>query len=84
MSVPSDRFVQQMLGHTAKMKPYRTSIKIDYNSERPLEVEAIVGTPLRVATAAGVDLPHMTMLYRQLKFLNTKNRCTQSAPENKS
>ncbi len=69
-----DRFVQQMLDHTEKMTPYRTSMKIDYDEKRPLEVEAIVANPLRAATAAGADLPLMAMLYRQLKFLDAKNR----------
>ncbi len=70
----SDRFIDQMLDYTEKMTPYRTSMKIDYDEKRPLEVEAIFGNPLRVATAAGVDLPLISMLYRQLKFLDAKNR----------
>ncbi len=70
----TDRFVQQMLDHTEKMTPYRTSMKVDYDEKRSLEVEAIVGHPLRAATAAGADLPLISMLYRQLKFLDAKNR----------
>lgn len=70
----SDRFVQYMLDYTEKMKPYRTSMKIDYDEGRPLEVEAIVGNPWRIATAAGANLPLMGMLYHQLKFLDAKNR----------
>lgn len=70
----SDRFIQQMLDYTEKMTPYRTSMKIDYDEKRPLEVEAIFGNALRVATAAGADLPLISMLYRQLKFLDSKNR----------
>jgi 2-dehydropantoate 2-reductase len=70
----SDRFIQTMLDYTEKMTPYRTSMKIDYDERRPLEVEAIVGNPLRVATAVGTDLPLISMLYRQLKFLDVHNR----------
>ena len=70
----SDHFIQTMLDYTEKMTPYRTSMKIDYDERRPLEVEAIVGNPLRVATAAGTDLPLISMLYRQLKFLDVQNR----------
>jgi len=62
-----------MLAHTAKMKPYRTSMKLDYNQKRPLEVEAIFGNPLNVACIAGVDLPKIAT-YQQLKFLDAKNR----------
>lgn len=73
-----DRFIQQLLDYTEKMTPYRTSMKIDYDEGRPLEVEAIIGNPLRIATAVGADLPLIGMLYRQLKFLDAKNRCNKS------
>lgn len=69
----SSSFVQNMLDRTVKMKPYKTSMKIDYDLQRPLEVEAIVGSPLRLAEAAGINLPQICTLYRQLKFLDRKN-----------
>lgn len=69
-----DSFIQTMLDYTVKMTPYRTSMKIDYDERRPLEVEAIVGNPLRKAQANGVDLPKISCLYHQLKFLNTRNQ----------
>lgn len=67
-------FIQTMLDETAKMKPYRTSMKIDYDEHRPLEIEAIFGNPLCAARQAGVNLPQIAMLYLQLKFLDTSNR----------
>jgi 2-dehydropantoate 2-reductase len=63
-------FIDTMLDYTAKMKPYRTSMKLDYDMGRSLEVEAILGNPLRMAQRAGLELPRMTMLYQQLKFLD--------------
>ncbi len=57
-----------MLSITEKMKPYRTSMKIDYDNRQPLEIEAIIGNPLKVAAAAGVDLPRIRMLYQQFRF----------------
>ncbi|GAB1538847.1 putative 2-dehydropantoate 2-reductase [Scytonema sp. NUACC21] len=68
-----DSFVQTMLDYTVKMTPYRTSMKIDYDECRPLEVEAILGNPLRMAQAAGVNLPQIDCLYYQLKFLDARN-----------
>jgi 2-dehydropantoate 2-reductase len=62
-----------MLDHTAKMQPYRTSMKIDYDEHRPLELETIFRNPLQAAQAVGIDLPLITMLYQQLLFLNTRN-----------
>ncbi|GAB4154494.1 MAG: putative 2-dehydropantoate 2-reductase [Cyanobacteria bacterium J069] len=70
-------FVQTMLVHTAEMQPYRTSMKIDYDEQRPLEVEAMYGSPLRAAQAAGVQLPQIQTLYQQLRFLDAQNRSSQ-------
>ena len=69
-----DSFIQMMLDYTVKMKPYRTSMKIDYDERRPLEVEAIFGNPLRKTQEAGVNLPLINCIYQQLKFLDEKNR----------
>lgn len=68
-----DSFIQTMLNYTVKMKPYRTSMKIDYDEGRPLEVEAIFGNPLRKAQAAGANLPQISCMYHQLKFLSQRN-----------
>jgi 2-dehydropantoate 2-reductase len=70
--LPTD-LIPTMIQHTDQMKPYRTSMKIDYDEHRPLEVEAIFGTPLRIAQAAGAHLPHIEMLYQLLKFLDAQN-----------
>lgn len=71
-----DSFIQTMLNYTVNMKPYRTSMKIDYDQGRPLEVEAIFGNPLRKAQAAGINLPQINCMYHQLKFLNQRNCIT--------
>lgn len=72
-TIPED-FVQKMITDTDKMPPYRTSMMIDYESRRPMEVEAIFGNPVRTAREAGVELPRIEMLYQQLKFLDAGNQ----------
>ena len=66
-------FVETMLQYTDKMKPYRTSMKIDYDEKRPLEVETMFGNPLKFAKKRGANLPKITMIYQQLKFLDRRN-----------
>ena len=68
-----DSYIETMLSVTEKMKPYKTSMKIDYDLGCPLEIEAIVGNPLRIANKTGVKLPRIEMLYQQLKFLEAHN-----------
>ncbi|MDB9529081.1 putative 2-dehydropantoate 2-reductase [Oscillatoria sp. CS-180] len=71
-ALPAD-IIETMLAHTATMKPYRTSMKIDFDEGRPLEVEAIVGNPLRAAQAVGVETPRIEMLYHQLKAIDARD-----------
>ena len=66
------RFIDTMLGLTEKMTPYRTSMKIDHELGRPMEVEAIFGAPLAAATAAGCQCPQFEALYRRLKSIDAK------------
>jgi 2-dehydropantoate 2-reductase len=68
-----ESFVAKMLVDTDKMPPYRTSMKMDYENRRPMEVESIFGNPLRAAKAVGTTLPRIEMLYEQLKFLDERN-----------
>ncbi|NEP80817.1 MAG: putative 2-dehydropantoate 2-reductase [Okeania sp. SIO3B3] len=73
-----DSYIQNMLDHTNKLNPYLTSMKIDYDRRRPLEIESIIGNPLRMAGAAGIQLDKIRMLYQQLKFLDTRNSLTMN------
>lgn len=61
--------IEQMVEATEQMKPYYTSMKIDYDRGRPLEREAILGNSLRAAQEIDVTTPYMEMLYQQLSFL---------------
>ncbi len=65
--------IEQMLLNTEKMAPYRTSMKIDYDEGRSLELETILGNPMRTAQALDIAAPIMKALYQQLSFLNAVN-----------
>ena len=68
-----ESFIEKMMVYTDSMPPYKTSMKIDFDQKRPMEVESIFGTPLTVAKNAGATLPLISMLYCQLKFLDESN-----------
>jgi 2-dehydropantoate 2-reductase len=67
-------FVDQMLADTEAMTPYATSMKLDYDAGRPLELDAIYATPLAAAHAAGCRLPRIEALHDELRFLDERNR----------
>ena len=69
-----EAFLRNRLALTRKMEPYLTSMKLDYDRGREMEVEAIFGAPLRAARAGGVECPRIAMLYDQLRFLDARNR----------
>lgn len=65
-----DSFLDYMLNLTAKMHPYRTSMKLDFDAKRVMEVETMFGNPLQAAQRMNVATPKLEMLYQQLRFLN--------------
>ncbi len=70
-------WAEKMLAQTESMQPYRTSMKIDYDENRPLEIEAILGNPLRIAKKIKLAAPYMEMLYQQLCFLDAADVSSQ-------
>lgn len=61
-----DSLSTQLIAMTEKMDHYRPSMMIDRLEDRPLELEAIYGIPLRQAIAAGIDMTRVRMLYSLL------------------
>lgn len=76
--------VTRMFAQTDVMGDYRTSMVIDYVLGRPLEVEAILGNPVRRARELGVSTPTMAALYalvRQADLIRRGERRALSAAE---
>lgn len=55
------------IDRTRPMGPYRTSSMIDFVEGREVEVTPIWEEPLRRATAAGVEMPHLKELLRRIR-----------------
>jgi 2-dehydropantoate 2-reductase len=56
--------IDEQIAKTRQMGPYRTSMQIDRQQRRPLEIEAILAAPVRAAEQAGVDVAQMRALLR--------------------
>jgi 2-dehydropantoate 2-reductase len=65
----ADEFVDRMLADTRTMIPYDSSMRLDFNAGRPMEIESLYGNPVSAAEAAGYDPRLIRSLYRQLKFM---------------
>jgi 2-dehydropantoate 2-reductase len=69
-----ESFVQRMFESTETIGAYRSSMQLDYEAGRPLEVEAILGEPLRRARAAGVETPTLALLFAIVRRLDAEAR----------
>jgi len=67
-------FIEKMIDDTIKMKPYYPSMKLDFDSGRPLEIETMYYSPIQAALGKNVPLPRTSMLYRQLRFFNSTRK----------
>lgn len=66
-------YARNLFAMTEKMPDYRPSMYLDYQEQRPLELEAIYTQPLNAAMQAGCDMPQVRMLYQALAFLDARN-----------
>jgi 2-dehydropantoate 2-reductase len=63
----TDGIARRQVDKTKPMGPYQSSMQIDRREGREMEIEAILGHPLRQGNAAGVAMPHLQMLYAMAK-----------------
>lgn len=62
-------FADEMMDMTDKMVPYAPSMKLDFDSQRPLEINYIYSQPIKAAKEAKIEMPRVSMLEKQLKFI---------------
>jgi 2-dehydropantoate 2-reductase len=69
----AEEFIRRNIADTTKMKPYKTSMLLDYESGRPMEVEVILGNAIRIAEICGIKVPHLQTIYAILGMLDKEN-----------
>jgi len=62
----ADDFLRRQFDVTPPMGAYRPSSLVDFLAGREVELESIWGEPLRRAEAAGVPMPELARLYREI------------------
>jgi 2-dehydropantoate 2-reductase len=67
--LPAD-LIRLKIEQTRTMGPYKTSMQIDRNCGRPMEIEAIIAKPLAIAQKRGVATPLLELLCRELTLMN--------------
>lgn len=65
--------INTIINDTKSAKPAKTSMLLDYEQKRPMEVEAILGNAVRIAQRYSVSIPYIISLYGLLKLADFKN-----------
>jgi 2-dehydropantoate 2-reductase len=60
--------VEEQIEFTRPMGAYKTSMQVDRQEGRPMELEALLGQPLAIAARCGVATPRLEMLYRMVSL----------------
>lgn len=66
----SEDIVKKNIEMTEKMKPYETSMLLDFKAKRKMEVEAILGNAIRFAESKNIATPCMARLYEDISKIN--------------
>jgi 2-dehydropantoate 2-reductase len=70
VQLPSE-LISLKIEQTRTMGAYKTSMQIDRQCGRAMEIEAIIGKPLKIAKERGVATPFLEFLYRILTVVST-------------
>lgn len=73
-------FSDLMLKATRQMVAYKPSMKLDFEANRPLEIDMIYHRPIQAARHAGFDMCMSRVIAAQLEFLDAKNRNSDRSP----
>jgi 2-dehydropantoate 2-reductase len=65
--------VEKNLNYTHNFPAYKTSMLLDFENKRPLEVEAILGAIVDRAHEKGAEIPRLRTIYALLRSVNRRN-----------
>jgi 2-dehydropantoate 2-reductase len=68
-----EQFAEKMIQMTDEMTPYSPSMKLDFDFHRPMEIRYLYSRPIEIARQAGFDMPKLSMLEAELKYIDSTN-----------
>ncbi len=74
-----EELVAENVEYTRNFPPYKTSMLVDCENNRPLEVEAIVGSVVKAARKHQLQVPHLETLYALLKAFDLHKQHLRNA-----
>ena len=74
----------QILKSTERNALGRPSMLLDWYKGAPMELEVILGNPVRLARAKGVEMPRLQAMYALLKMAQTRRDEENAEQKNKT
>jgi 2-dehydropantoate 2-reductase len=68
----SPQLVDAMIANTLKMPAYKTSMALDYENGRAMEIDAILGNVVRTARKLGIAIPVLDAIYALTRMVAAK------------
>lgn len=65
--------IDEYIHFTKKMPANKTSMLLDYENKRPMEIEAILGNTIEISNQLSISTPYLKTLYSLLINTNLKN-----------
>jgi 2-dehydropantoate 2-reductase len=72
MGVVADADIDARIAYAARLDDVRTSMLQDLRSEKPLEIDPLLGAVIELAGRYGVDVPHVRGAYHRLQRLSAR------------
>ncbi len=67
----SDNIIDKVIAGTRKMNAFKTSMLVDHEAGRAMEIDAILGNAIGIAKEIGLATPYLESLYGLLKMNET-------------
>lgn len=70
----AEHWIEKTIDNTRNMVPYDSSMRLDFLAGRPMELDAILASPIAAAKDAGAAMPKTEMLLQVLTYMQAAKR----------
>ncbi len=74
-----DELIEGIIDRNKKMRPFKTSMLVDYEMGRPMEVDAILGNAISIARELKINVPRLESLFGLLKLQDVVKKTRDSS-----
>ena len=69
-----EKLIEGIIAGNRKMRPFKTSMLVDYEMGRSMETDAILGNAISIAHGLNIDVPYLESLFGLMKLQEAVNK----------